>query len=211
MGLFNKDDKGTEGLSATELLRADHAKVKGLFEEFESAEDESSRANIVNTTLKELIVHDMLEEEIFYPALREVMTEDSEKVDLAGEEHHAAKLLIADLGQIEPSHKSYVARFKVLSEMIKHHIEEEERDLLPAIEKSGADLDALGQRLQERKQELMEQDIDIKRWARQPGEVERRVVAPARSRRNVSRARTTSRKQTRSGGRRASRKTVSRR
>lgn len=186
MTLFNRDERGGEGLSATELLRADHAKLKGLFEEFASARDESSRASIANMALKEILIHDALEEDIFYPALREVMAE-SEKVDLAGEEHRAAKLVIADLGQLEPGHPRYAARFKVLSEIIKRHIEAEERDLLPAIERSGTDLEALGRRLQERKEELMERGVD------------RRAVA--RSRRGVRRA----------GGRRAPRRTVSRR
>lgn len=189
-----------EGLTMTELLRADHAKVKGLFEEFESAGDESSKENICITTLRELIVHDMLEEEIFYPALREVV-DDQEIVDKAGEEHHVMKFLITELAQMKPDHERYDARYKVMAENVKHHIEEEENELFPKIENSGLDLSELGARMQRRKEEILEQGIEPSEWAKRPGGVEgTRLVFGGR--RNAGR-RARSRRAVRAGGRRA--------
>jgi hemerythrin-like domain-containing protein len=143
---------------AAAMLKEDHEKVKTLFEEFEGADDQNTKKNIVTTALMELEIHAALEEEIFYPALRQ--TDDDEehedKMDEALEEHHVAKTLIAELQDMAPGDERYDAKFKVLGESVKHHIEEEESELIPKAEKE-LDLEALGQEMMDRKEQLMEE------------------------------------------------------
>ena len=154
MGMFNRQ-KGMEAMGATEILRQDHAKVRKIFDEFESTEESAAKRRLVETCLIELTIHSKLEEELFYPAARKHSDEDI--VDEAEEEHHVAKLLIAELSTMTPSDKRYDAKFTVLSDSIRHHIEEEEGEMFPSFEKSGVDLQTLGQEMMERKQNLMQE------------------------------------------------------
>lgn len=159
MGLFSKSQpKPGEvgGMSATEMLRQDHQKVKGIFDEFESTEDGGAKRKLVETCLIELTIHAKLEEEIFYPACRKQL-DDEDIMDEATEEHHVAKLLIAELADMKTSDDRYDAKFMVLAESVRHHIEEEEGEILPKIEKSGFDLESLGQQMAERKLILQEE------------------------------------------------------
>jgi hemerythrin superfamily protein len=137
---------------AVEMLRQDHRKVQELFEQFEHSEDSETKKRIVETALTELQVHAALEEEIFYPAVRKEIDEE-EKVDEAEEEHHVAKLLISELQKMEPSDDHFDAKFKVLAESVKHHIEEEESEVIPGVE-GEIDGAQLGERMAERKEEL---------------------------------------------------------
>jgi hemerythrin superfamily protein len=146
------------GLSATQLLREDHKKVKGLFDEFESSEDGQAKRRIVEKAIVELTIHAKLEEELFYPTIRRE-TEEEELVDEAEEEHHVAKLLIGELAPLKSSGR-FEAKFTVLAENVRHHIEEEEGEIFPKIEKSGFDLETLGQEMKERKMRLM-QEVSI--------------------------------------------------
>ncbi|HTM08216.1 MAG TPA: hemerythrin domain-containing protein, partial [Verrucomicrobiae bacterium] len=130
----------------------DHRKVKELFRQFEEAEDDSTKKEIAQTAIKELKVHTALEEELFYPAVRREIDEE-EKIDEALEEHHVAKLLIAELSRMKPSDEHFDAKFKVLAESVKHHIEEEEGEMLPEVE-GEIDADGLGKQMAERKQKL---------------------------------------------------------
>lgn len=114
--------------NAIDLLREDHQKVKDLFEHFEEMESGDKR-DIVATTLHELEIHTAVEEEIFYPAARKALEETDEEtnlIDEAWEEHHVVKLLAAELKKMRASDKRYDAKFTVLAESVKHHIEEEE-------------------------------------------------------------------------------------
>jgi hemerythrin-like domain-containing protein len=139
-------------MDAVSMLREDHRKVKELFRQFEEAEDESTKKEIAQTAIKELKVHTALEEELFYPAVRREIDEE-EKIDEALEEHHVAKLLIAELSRMKPSYEHFDAKFKVLAESVKHHIEEEETEMLPEVE-GEIDADGLGEQMAERKQKL---------------------------------------------------------
>jgi hemerythrin-like domain-containing protein len=141
--------------NSVEMLREDHKKVKELFEQFEEADEEDEKARIVETALQELEVHANLEEEIFYPTVREQI-DDDEMMDEALEEHHVAKLLIAELKEMSPGDERFEAKFKVLSEAVKHHIEEEESEIFPKAEDIGLDLDSLGEEMTERREELQE-------------------------------------------------------
>jgi hemerythrin-like domain-containing protein len=141
---------------AVEMLREDHEKVKNLFDEFEDA-DAEEKEQIVRTAINELTIHATLEEELFYPVVRQVI-DDEEQMDEALEEHHVAKLLIAELENMKPSDERFDAKFNVLAESVRHHIEEEESEVLPKAEKSDEiDLQALGEQMMERKQELQEE------------------------------------------------------
>ena len=138
---------------ALEMLREDHQKVKDLFEEFEKAEEDDEKLRIVRTALTELQIHATLEEEIFYPAVRELM-DDDDQMDEALEEHHVAKLIMAELADMEPGDEHFDAKFKVLAESVKHHIEEEESEILPKAEEMELDHEELGEEMSERKMEL---------------------------------------------------------
>jgi hemerythrin-like domain-containing protein len=134
------------------MLKQDHRKVEELFEQFEKAEDSGTKRQIVETTIGELQVHAAVEEEIFYPALREAIAEE-EKVDEAEEEHHVMKMLLAELEEMAPGDARYDAKYKVLAESVKHHVEEEESEIFPEVE-SKLDNVELGLKMAERKEEL---------------------------------------------------------
>jgi len=145
MGLL--DVFTTESTDAINMLKQDHEKVKRLFKEFEDAEDSRTKQRIVRDAIGELEVHATLEEQIFYPAVRETDND---------EEHHVAKMLIAELKQMGPRDERYDAKFMVLSESVKHHIDEEESEVLPKAKEAELDLVALGRLMAERKRQLMQ-------------------------------------------------------
>jgi hemerythrin superfamily protein len=140
---------------ALQLLIADHREVSDLFEQFENLGDraKASKQKIVQKVCKALLVHTQIEEEILYPRVREIK-ELEDQIDEAIVEHAAAKDLIRQLHDMDPEDDLYDAKVKVLSEEIDHHVEEEEKEMFPKIRKSDLDLDALGQELAQRKQEL---------------------------------------------------------
>jgi hemerythrin superfamily protein len=139
---------------AIALLKADHRTVEELFEEFEGAKGAKAKQRIANQVCLELIVHAQIEEEIFYPAVKDAVEEDI--YTEAHVEHDGAKVLIAEILAGNPDDEFYDASVKVLSEMIKHHVkEEEQRDGMFAQVKQGdIDLDALGEQLAQRKADL---------------------------------------------------------
>ena len=118
--------------NAVEMLREDHQKVKRLFEEFENAEGRE-KEQIVEKTVRELEIHAALEEEIFYPAAEE-QVDEKQSIDEAREEHHVVKLLIGELKKMTAEDERYDAKYTVLAESVKHHIEEEESELFPKLE-----------------------------------------------------------------------------
>lgn len=140
---------------AIALLKADHRTVEDLFEEFESAKGGKAKQRIANQICMELIVHAQIEEEIFYPAVKDAV--EDEIYTEAHVEHDGAKVLIAEILDGDPDDEFYDASVKVLSEMIKHHVHEEEmRDgMFAQVRGSDVDLDALGEQLAERKTDLM--------------------------------------------------------
>jgi hemerythrin superfamily protein len=138
---------------AVALLKADHRKVEELFEKFKHGEAEGNEA-LVLEICTELSIHAMLEEEIFYPACQKAM-DDADAVSEAYVEHDGAKVLIAELIDSEADNEFYDAKVMVLSEMIKHHVAEEEKTLFPEAKKAGLDMQALGAKMMERKEELV--------------------------------------------------------
>src|SRR5438874_5610749 len=141
---------------AVDMLKADPGQVKQLVDGFEAADDGQAKERLIGTALAELTIHAALEEEIIYPAIRALDEgeEHEEKMDEALEEHHAAKLLIAELASMTSDEERYDAKFKVLAESVRHHIEEEENEILPKAEES-LDVEELGRQMVGRKTELL--------------------------------------------------------
>jgi hemerythrin superfamily protein len=141
---------------AIALLKADHRQVEDWFEAFEKTNSAAKKQKLATQICTALEVHTRIEEEIFYPACREVGIEE-DMMDEADVEHDGAKKLIAEIETSKPGDDHYDAKVHVLSEMIKHHVkEEEQRDgMFAKAKKADLDLDALGEELQARKNELM--------------------------------------------------------
>ncbi|MEP7314488.1 MAG: hemerythrin domain-containing protein [Pseudomonadota bacterium] len=141
---------------AIALLKADHRQVAGWFEEFEGTESDSKKAKLAEQICTALTVHTQIEEEIFYPAFIEA-TEDKDMHHEAVVEHDGAKKLIAQIQASGPKDEYFDAKVKVLSEMIKHHVKEEEQPGGMFAEARGAEMDlkVLGEQMAARKQELM--------------------------------------------------------
>src|SRR4030095_6754927 len=118
--------KADAPMDAIALLKADHRKVEQLFEKFESARGAEQKQHLAEQICTELTVHTIIEEEIFYPACKEKV-EDDDLVEEALVEHDGAKVLVAELEAGSPDEEFYDAKVSVLSEMIKHHVKEEEK------------------------------------------------------------------------------------
>jgi hemerythrin superfamily protein len=145
---------------AIELLMADHRKVEDLFEQFEQEKesDEGTRREIAQKICTELTIHAQVEEELFYPWLRENLEDDDmEMVEEAQVEHNTAKDLIAQIEGATEIDEVYNAKVKVLSEYIKHHVQEEENEIFPEVRDEDEELDELGQEMASRKGELQEE------------------------------------------------------
>src|SRR5918995_379587 len=138
---------------AVALLKEDHDRVKELFDRFEAAKTRSAKVKIVRAALTELKVHAAIEEEIFYPAVRKPV--GKEIMNEADEEHHVAKLLIAELDGMDGSESHFDAKFQVLAENVRHHIKEEENEMLPKARGAKVDFDALAQKMVRRKERLL--------------------------------------------------------
>jgi len=145
---------------ALELLENDHRTVEALFEQYESqkeAEDDA-REETAERICKELTVHAQIEEELFYPWLKENLDEEEmEMVEEAYVEHASAKDLIAQIESNDGTEAECDAKVKVLSEYIKHHVQEEENEIFEAVGDMAEELDALGQEMYARKAELSEE------------------------------------------------------
>lgn len=147
----------SKGMDAVALLKADHRKVEELFESYEKSKSKSAKAKLAQQICMELTIHATIEEEIFYPAVSDLVEEDM--LDEAYVEHDGAKVLIGELLAGTPDDKFYDAKVKVLSEEIKHHVKEEEQKdgIFYQAKKAGADMMELGERLAARKAELMKE------------------------------------------------------
>lgn len=146
--------KAAQNPDAVTLLKADHAKVKGLFEQFESARADSRKIKLATMICQELTVHTTVEEEVFYPAARDAL-QDDDLLDEADVEHQSAKELISQIEAGQPGADMWEAKVKVLGEYINHHVKEEETEMFPALRKTDLDLKQLGAQMAERKAELM--------------------------------------------------------
>jgi hemerythrin superfamily protein len=151
------DDGGDiPALDAVSLLSADHVEVKQLFESYRQLvdrnADDEQRGDLAREICTMLAIHAEIEEEIFYPSMRESV-DDELLIDVA--EHAAAKDLIEQIESMDPGEALFDAKVIVLGEHIDQHVQEEESEIFPQAEKSGIDLDELGAALASRKRELL--------------------------------------------------------
>ena len=146
---------------AIKLLKDDHRQVEDWFEEFEGTNASSKKQKLANQICLALRVHTQIEEEIFYPACREAGVEE-DMMDEADVEHDGAKKLIEEIEAGAPGDDHWDAKVKVLSEMIKHHVKEEEQrgGMFAKAKQADLDMKELGSELKARKDELMK---DMKR------------------------------------------------
>jgi hemerythrin superfamily protein len=135
------------------LLKRDHNAIRYLFTEFEKGKGRATRYKVMLKAIAEIKLHSALEEEIFYPAIRSRI--GKELTFEAGEEHHVADLLIAELEQMSGREAHYEAKFAVLAESVQHHLNAEEGEIFPRLQALDIDFDALGRRLAERRHELL--------------------------------------------------------
>jgi hemerythrin superfamily protein len=143
---------------AIALLKADHRQVEEWFSQFDKTNSKSKKQQLAARICDALTVHTTIEEEIFYPAFIEA-TGDKDTHHEAVVEHAGAKKLIADIQRLSSGDDYFDAKVTVLSEMIKHHVKEEEQPggMFAEARKSDMDLASLGEQLQARKKELQSQ------------------------------------------------------
>jgi hemerythrin superfamily protein len=136
------------------MLKADHEAVSQLFAEYESTRSIPNKKALVAEICTALSVHAQIEEEIFYPAVKQAL-KDKLLVPEATVEHASLKDLIAQIEGIEPDGEMYDAKVTVLSEYVKHHVKEEQNEMFPKAKSSPLDMVELGARMAARKDELM--------------------------------------------------------
>lgn len=142
-------------MDALTLLERDHRTVEDLFTRFEQAsrDDTTTLAELRDRILEELSVHAVIEEQAFYPAVREVSTELADQVLEGLEEHHAVKLALTELEKLPPTAERFRAKMTVLIENVRHHVKEEEEDLFPNVREvmTAAQLRDMGEALDKAK------------------------------------------------------------
>ena len=143
-------------MDAITLLKNDHKAVERLFKQFEKAEkadDDGTKAKVVDQIIEELAVHAAIEEQVFYPAVREAVPETEDTVLEGLEEHHIVKWTLAELDEMTPDQERFDAKVTVLIESVRHHVEEEEGELFPEVRKAlgRKRLGEIGDRLEEAK------------------------------------------------------------
>jgi len=153
----SEDDELVEE-DAVSLLTSDHAEVRQMFEEYRQLLDDNAgddrRGELAGQICSALTVHAEIEEDVFYPALRERL-DDELLLDQAEVEHASVRDLVEQIESMEPDDALFDAKMLVLAEYVEHHVEEEENEIFPQAEQSGIDLDQLGAELAERRRELM--------------------------------------------------------
>jgi hypothetical protein len=145
--------KSARAQDAVAILRADHRLVNDLFEQYEKTRSAAKKQAIVATICEELTIHALVEEEIFYPAVKAAL-KDKELVPEAIVEHASLKELIAQVDGRTPDGEMFDAKIKVLSEYVKHHVKEEQNEMFPKARESKLDLVELGERILARKEAL---------------------------------------------------------
>jgi len=141
---------------AIAILKKDHDTVKELFERFEKTDSSAEKEKIIARAVDELKLHAVIEEEIFYPSARKHVGKDL--MNEADEEHHVARVLMAELdANAAPDHRH--AKFTVLAESVRHHIKEEETEMLPKAKELDINFEALGQQMLARKKALKKNGI----------------------------------------------------
>ncbi|HEX8285385.1 MAG TPA: hemerythrin domain-containing protein [Pyrinomonadaceae bacterium] len=147
-------------MNAFQLLKEDHQKVSGIFQQLEPTTEraEKTRTELFARLKEELDVHARIEETIFYPAIKQEA--ETREIVLEGfEEHHVVKMLLKELESLPVDTEQWTAKLKVLQENVEHHVEEEEGEMFQKARQvlSEDDIDRLGARMEEEKKRLQEQ------------------------------------------------------
>jgi len=141
---------------AIKFLKDDHKEVKTYFKQYETLENDDEKQALADKICLALTVHAQIEEEIYYPAVREAL-DDDDMLDEAEVEHASAKQLIAEIQAMKVGDRLFDAKVIVLGEYVEHHVEEEEGEMFPESRDTDLDLKELGAQLAARKEELMAQ------------------------------------------------------
>lgn len=140
-------------MDGLKLLEEDHRKVEKLFAQFEEAGDRAhkTKRDICAKVVQELRAHSEMEEKVLYPAAREEVEGTEDVVLESFEEHHVVEQLLDELDGMDPQDEQFEPKFTVLMESVRHHVEEEEKELFPKLRRALGDdrLEELGQRMQE--------------------------------------------------------------
>lgn len=148
----------TRDTDATHILEREHREVEDLFEKYENASGKDRKEQIAQKICRELKIHALIEEEIFYPALRGKIEDDL--LNEAYVEHDGAKMLINEIAEGGPDEDFYDAKVTVLKEQIEHHVKEEEKErdnMFQQARAADVDLEELGEKMLARRQELEKQ------------------------------------------------------
>ena len=149
-----KPNKTRKPQDATALLRADHKVVSELFAAYENTRSTPKKKSLVSKICTELTVHAQVEEEIFYPAVKQAL-KDRQLVPEATVEHATLKEIISQVQGVEPDGEMFDAKIKVLCEYVKHHVKEEQNEIFPRAKATKLDMMELGRRMAERKKVLV--------------------------------------------------------
>jgi len=145
-------------MEATKLLRKQHEEVKGLFAQYGEGESRSGKQALFDKIADALAAHSTIEERVFYPSVYVGPLKD--QLEEAVEEHLAAKRIIADLLKMGPEDEQFDAKMTVLKEAIEHHVEEEEGELFPQVEKNfdSSELEAMGNEMETMFEDLLKHE-----------------------------------------------------
>jgi hemerythrin superfamily protein len=143
-------------VNAIKLLETYHQHVKDLFRKYEDLPENGfdKKAELSKEIFQELMVHTTIEEEIFYPEIKEKVQKLDELVTEGFEEHHVVEMLMEELKGMKPQDEAFDPKLKVLMENVRHHIGEEEKQMFPGLKPMRDELDELGDRMAQRKSEL---------------------------------------------------------
>ena len=144
-------------MNAIQMLKQDHEKVRKLFREYADSDHRSrEKRDAAQQALMELEIHSKLEEEIFYPAVRQTGDELRESVEEGYAEHREVDRLVEELKAMDPSTGQFGERFQALIGAVEHHVAEEVGEMLPKAEgRLGGEADRLGQEMTRRREALM--------------------------------------------------------
>ena len=147
--------------NAIAILSTDHREVEQLFKDYQALGDKANaktnnkKKEIADQICTALTTHATIEEEIFYPAMREASKDADDLMNEAEVEHASARDLILQIQEMDPEDELYDAKVKVLAELVEHHVKEEEKEMFPKAKKSGLDLDALAEEMNGRRDEIL--------------------------------------------------------
>jgi hemerythrin-like domain-containing protein len=154
-------------MDAITLLKQDHKTVEGLFKKFEKAGEgaKKTQRDLADKIVEELSVHAAIEEEVFYPAVRQALEEEEDTILEGLEEHHVAKILLSEIAGMDAEDERFRPKVTVLIESVRHHVEEEEKELFPEVRQAMGRkrLGEIGERLEEAKKSApTEPDIEVR-------------------------------------------------